>query len=74
MLCLAKPFKWAETTGLNVKLCVCGNCITKFHFLVDIHIIDGSPRFSKVTNSHFKENLLCEHSSYDKVSIVVQHV
>lgn len=26
------------------------------------------------TNAHFKENLLSEHSSYDKVSIVVQHV
>lgn len=23
MLCLAEPFQWAETTGLNVKLCLC---------------------------------------------------
>lgn len=23
MLCLAEPFEWAETTGLNVKLCLC---------------------------------------------------
>lgn len=39
-----------------------------------IFLTDGSPSFSMATNAHFKENLLSEHSSYDKVSIVVQHV
>lgn len=64
MLCLAEPFEWAETTGLNVKLCLCvwEHTHTKLHFLVDMRMIDSSHRFRKATDPHFKENLLCERN------------
>lgn len=75
MLCLAKPFKRAEMTGLNVKLCLCMWELYKLSLPGwYIFLTDGSPSFSMATNAHFKENLLSEHSSYDKVSIVVHHV